>query len=245
MKKLLIYGFVLMLCLTAGCKKDNKQKVYLLQQQIIINTADGTPIDTTTFSYDDKNRMTTIVDGSHPHRSTFTIEYDSQDRVAVGKKFGDKGALVIQYDFFYLPDSVGYNFHGPIGLSDTSVFTFNDKKQITRIQTRHAGYIIYTYDSRGNVATSDNFRSDGTNDLADHFTYVCDTQRNPFSQTAPNNYFLMYIAFTDASTLINNVEHKNADVYTFTYNADGFPVSANAKVTGRLPATLYYKYIEK
>jgi hypothetical protein len=245
MKKFLTYGFILVIYLAVSCKKESQNhKVYLLQQQIVDDRVEGNPLDTTTYAYDDQNRMISITAGTPPHRTNFTITYDSQGRVSIGRKFNNSGGLVIQYDFFYKADSTGYNFHGPIGLSDTAVFTFNEKKQVIRIQTRNAGYQLYAYDDTGNVITSDGFDNDGTNGLLDHTNYTYDHQKNPFSKTPPGNYFLMYIAYSDATTLINNVARKNADIYTYTYNADGFPVSVIADV-GRAKVPIYYNYIVK
>ena len=54
----------------------------------------------------------------------------------------------------------------------------------------------------------------------------------------------MYVAFTDPSTQINNVQVRDASVYTYTYNADGFPVKAIVN-TGTASVTITYNYILK
>jgi hypothetical protein len=245
MKKLLPYVLGLMICLAAGCKKDNQsKKIYLLKEEIIDEGSQSGLPDTTTYSYDDNNRMTTIVTGSHPDQLSYAISYDGQGRVSVGKKINNNGALVIEFDFFYRADTVGYYSYGPNFAHDTTVFIFNDKKQLVRKQTKHSGYQILTFDSRGNVSSSEYFNADGSNDLYNYTNYEYDSQKNPFVDMAPNNYFFMYLAYVDESSLINNVVIKNADTYTYTYNSDGFPVKAMADF-GRTLASISYNYIIK
>jgi hypothetical protein len=213
-----------MLCLVAACKKDKQSKnMYLLKQEIVDGRAGNFPLDTSTYTYDDKNHMTAI---RISRSETYAITYDNADRVLKALKSNYNGPLIREYDFFYKADTVGFYSYGPSHPRDTTIFIFNDKHQATRLQTLHRGYKVYTYDSRGNIATSDGYFADGTNNIADHASYIYDNQRNPFSQLPPNNYFFMYLAYTDASTLINNVLVKNADRYTYTYNADGFPINS-------------------
>jgi hypothetical protein len=245
MKNFLIYSFGLILCLAAGCKKDKQTKVYLLKQQITDDRAEGKPLDTTSYTYDDSNRIIAISDGSHPHQTSYTISYDDAGRVNVAKKFSNSGALIIEFDFYYTPQATGYYFHNATtSLSDTAVFVFNAQKQLTTIQTNHSGRQEFTYDSKGNIATSDAFGADGSNNLFDNISYAYDNSKNPFSQTAPNDYFFMYVAYTDPSTQINNIQVRDGNVYTYTYNADRFPVKAIVN-TGTANITITYNYILK
>ncbi|HZX58067.1 MAG TPA: hypothetical protein VFE54_05055, partial [Mucilaginibacter sp.] len=196
-------------------------------------------------TYDGSNRIIAINDGSHLDRTSYTISYDDAGRVNVAKKFSNSGALIIEFDFYYTAQAAGYYFHNATtSLSDTAVFTFNAQKQLTTIQTDHSGRQEFTYDNKGNVATSDAFGADGSNNLFDNISYAYDNRKNPFSQTASNNYFFMYVAFTDPSTHINNIQVRDGSVYTYTYNADGFPVKAIVN-TGTANVTITYNYILK
>jgi hypothetical protein len=245
MKKLMLYVFVLMICLAAACKKDiQNKKIYLLKQEIVNEASQNSQPDTTTYTYDDNNRMKTIVTGTHPGQLSYTISYDGQGRVSMGKKFNNNGSLVIEYDFFYRADTIGYYSYGPNFAHDTTVLIFNDKKQMVRKQTKQSGYQVLTYDSRGNVSTLEYFNADGSNDLYNYVNYEYDAQKNTFADMAPNNYFFMYLAYDDESSLINNVVIKNADTYIYTYNSDGFPTKAQANV-GRTTASISYNYIIK
>lgn len=245
MRKVLIFGFVLILCAAMGCKKEKQAKIYLLAQQVVDDRAEGNPVDTTKYTYDGSNRIIAISDGSHPNQTSYTISYDEAGRVNVAKKFSNSGALIIEFDFYYTPQATGYYFHNAsTSLSDTAVFVFNAQKQLTTIQTGHSGKQEFTYDSKGNIATSDAFGADGTNNLFDNISYAYDNRKNPFSQTAPNNYFFMYVAYTDPSTQINNIQVRDGSVYTYTYNADGFPVKAIVN-TGTANITITYNYILK
>lgn len=246
MKKLLIYGCVLAMCAAAACKKDKQNaSVYLLKQQITDDSADGLPLDTANYTYDSQNRVTTITDGTSPSKITITITYDSQNRVVAGKKYDNNGNLFIEYDFFYRGDTTGYIFHGG-SLADTAYVTFNSKHQVTQITSGHSGYDIFTYDTRGNVASSQSYNNDGSFNINDQGDYSYDNMKNPFSETLPNNLFLMYVIFIDnPSTLINNVVNKNGEPYTYTYNKDGFPINAVITTYNRTSIKLYYSYTVK
>jgi hypothetical protein len=242
MRKFLICGFGLILCLAMGCKKDKQPKVYLLKQEVIDDRAEGNPLDTINYTYDNSNRITAIHSGSAPNRISYTIAYDDQGRVSTARKFSNSGALIIQFDFYYTTEATGYYFHGAsLSLSDTAVFVFNAQKQLTTIQTGHSGKQVFTYDSKGNIATSDAFGADGTNNLFDNISYEYDNGKNPFSAMPGGNYFFMYVAYTDPSTFINNVQVKDADVYTYTYNADRYPTQATVN-TGSATIKIYYNY---
>ena len=245
MNKLLLGILGLMTCLAVSCKKGEPlQRVYLLKQQIIDDSPDGVPIDTTNYFYDDQNHLIRINEGLPESKIYFTMSYDAQGRINIARKFSSGGSLVKEYSFFYAP-SVGYFFHNSAGVTDTVNFTFDAANRVTEIATSHGGYETYTYDNRGNVASLKNYTADGSIDLYDEAFYTYDSKNSFFSQIPPDNYFLMFELNPDANTLINNVATKNADSYTYTYNSDGFPVSAIAILVGRKPATIYYNYIVK
>jgi YD repeat-containing protein len=244
MKKTLIYGFGLMLCLTAGCKKDaQNNKIYLLKTEIDDDRVEGGPIDTTSYTYDNENRVTNIVEGSPPYRLSFLITYDSEGRVDVARKMDTNGALLTEYDFYYKPGVTGYYFHAP-NFTDTAVFIFNSNNQVTRLQTQRSGYQLLTYDTRGNVATSVRYEGDGSNTIYNNVNYVYDDKKNPFSQMAPNNLFFKYIVYPDPSSLINNITNENGNTFTYTYNSDGFPTKILIDI-GQSVVPVYYNYIVK
>src|ERR1700742_4547331 len=152
MKKFLVYGAALILCLAFGCRKSERiQKTYLLRQQIIDYRPANHEIDTITYTYDDHNRITIGTEPTEQNKGNYSISYNADGNINIARKLSDSGAVLIEYDFFYTPNSKGYYFHSSNHPLDTAVFTFNDKNQVTRIQTKRAGYSTYTYDSRGNI----------------------------------------------------------------------------------------------
>ena len=245
MNKLLLCVFGLMVLLATACRKDSRiMKTYLLSQVVIDDRADGAPLDTTRYFYDNQNHMILIKTGIAGNYGSFTMSYDATGRVAIAKKLNANGSIAKEYDFFYTP-STGFILSAPSQKSDTAYFIFNDKKQTTTIQTLHGGHSAYTYDDRGNISTLKNYYANGSNDLSDENYYTYDAQKSYFSQTASDNYFLMYLLFPDASTLINNAVTKNADTYVYTYNSDGFPVKAMATIVGHTVTPIYYNYLTK
>lgn len=249
MKKLMIFGAALALCLAAACKKDNKKttKTYLVKQQIIDNQVNGIPPDTANYTYDDQNRPTSISDFSGKNKVTFNLTYDSQNRVSTAKKFNYTGGMIIEYDFFYDGSNAGYYFYGPSHVADTAAFVFNDKHQVTEIDSRHSGKTSFTYDSKGNLGTTQGYNSDGSYNFSDENAYSYDSMKNPFSQMSPaGNLFIQYILFIgDPSTLINNVASKNGQPFDYTYNPDGYPLSAVITWYDYTQTKMYYSYIIK
>jgi len=243
MKKLLFGVLGLMTFMTYSCKKGEPlHKTYLLSQLIVDDSADGNQIDTTSFFYDNQNHLTLVKTNGGQH---FSITYDNAGRVNTAKTINNSsGAVTKEFDFFYTP-AVGF-YEKAIGKKDdTAYFSFDVKHQVTEIRTLHAGYSTFKYDERGNVASLQNYKADGTSDLQDQVFYSYDNEKSYFSGIAPNNYYLMYILYSDASTLINNAITRNADVYTYTYNKEGYPVKATAKVVGHQLTPIYYNYIVK
>ncbi|HTD99164.1 MAG TPA: hypothetical protein VK668_07735 [Mucilaginibacter sp.] len=245
MKKVLVYSFVIAICFAFGCKKDHQDTaVYLLKQRIVDDRQEGAPIDTTTYTYDDQNKVTTIMTGLANNQVTLTFQYDSDNRISIAHKYSRTGTPIIEFDFFYTAEASGYRFFGPTHIADTATFIYNDKKQIIKIQTLHSGSQEFTYDGKGNITSSEGFAVDGSNGLFDKTSYAYDDKKNPFSATPPYNYYFMYIGFKDPSTHINNAVVKNADTYTYTYNSAGFPISASVN-TGTAIFPIYYNYIVK
>jgi hypothetical protein len=242
MKKFLVYSFGLILCLTFGCKKNDKnQKTYLLRQQIIDYRPANFPVDTITYTYDGHDRITMITDPTGQSKGNYSISYNADGNVNTARRLSDSGTLLFEYDYFYTPAAKGYYFYGTAHPRDTAVFTFNDKNQVTRVQSKRSGYSAYTYDSKGNVATVVGVQGNGSSGIYDNITYTYDTQKSPFSQIPPGNYLFMYIANNDASTFINNIQFKNGDTYTYTYNSDGFPVKGNINIgSAVIPVTFSY-----
>ncbi len=111
MKKLLLYVFGLIICLAAACKKDSQnKKVYLLSQEIVDDRADGAPLDTTNYSYDDQNHLTLITTGTAGNRISFTMSYNAAGLVDIARKLNSDGSIDKEYHFFYTP-SIGYVIH--------------------------------------------------------------------------------------------------------------------------------------
>src|SRR5258708_1559794 len=158
MKKLLPYVFVLMICLAAGCKKDNqnKKKVYLLSQEIVDDRADGVPIDTTNYTYDDQNHLTLITTGAASNRISYTMSYNAAGLVDIARKLNSDGSIAKEYRFFYTP-SIGYVINIQSKKPDTASITFNTNNQVTQIKTLRSGYSTFAYDTRGNISTLTNY----------------------------------------------------------------------------------------
>lgn len=220
---------MLALCLFAGCKKESQKKpaVYLLAYEITDSRESGGGLDTTNFSYDDHNRITAITDGTGSNKTNYTIAYDNQNRVITAKKLDKNNSLIVQYDFFYNGDAVGYYFYGPTHVRDTATLVFNSNHEVIRLNTKHSGYETYDYDSLGNIVLAQPYDNMGNNNLSDDDEYQYDNKKHPLSQTPGANYYLMYVYYIyNPTTLLNNVNDRNGYKYTYIYNAGGFPTSA-------------------
>ncbi|MBS1529051.1 MAG: hypothetical protein JSU01_01985, partial [Bacteroidetes bacterium] len=190
--------------------------------------------------------LTTVTDGSGANKTTFTVTYDDQGRASTAKRFNHSGGLIIEYDFFYGADATGYYLSGPSHVADTASITFNGNHQVSEIATKHSGRTTFTYDSRGNVGTTQLYDADNLNKLVNEDAYAYDSEKNPFSQTPSGNLFLEYIVLiNNPSTLINNVATKDGETYVYNYNSDGFPVNAVITLLTEKQVKKYYSYYVK
>lgn len=228
MKKIVSYGFVLAICLLAGCKKDShKPKIYLLTQEITDARESGGGLDTTNFSYDDHNRIIAISDGAGPNKTRYTTAFDNQNRVTIARKLDNNNNLIVEYDFFYHGDTIGYYYYGPTHAADTATLVFDNNHRVIRLNTKHSGYETYNYDNQGNIILAQPYNNQGQNNLNNDMAYQYDNKKHPLSETPADNYYLMFVYYIyNPTTLINNVNDKNGYKYTYTYNTDGFPTSA-------------------
>lgn len=248
MRKMLLCCLVPAIVALTGCKKNSQSgPVYLLQQQITDDRADGYPLDTANYSYDYKNRIAEITDGTGTDKIKYVIDYDNKDRVTSARKYNSTGGLIITFDFFYNNSVTGYYFYGPGDnhLADTAYFTFNGNHQLTKITTKHSGAQAFTYDGMGNVATTQAVKNDGSSDFGSQTSFTYDDKKNPWSQSYPNNYFYMYVVrIGNPSTLLHNVTVRNSDRFTYTYNDNGYPTGVII-YTALTKVFIDYKYITK
>src|SRR6185312_16145334 len=162
------------------------------------------------------------------NKTRYTAAFDDQNRVTTAKKLNNSGNLITQYDFFYNGDAIGYYYYGPNhNPADTATLLFNSNHQVIRIDTKHSGYETYDYDNLGNIILAQPYNKQGVNNFSDDVAYQYDNKKNALSQTLPGNYYLMFIYYIyNPTTLVNNVSDKNGYKYTYSYNTDGFPISA-------------------
>lgn len=150
--------------------------------------------------------------------------------------------------------SYEYNSNGQLTKSTTtrpsstsveySEFAYDASNRINK-QTMYwesavTGYIDYTYDSKGNLASESlyNLPSSGTAELITNTKYAYDSSPNPFKSSNK-------LQVPGINTNVNNIlketytMHLSADQgadkvvvsdYTYKYNAMGYPISQNGNV---------------
>ena len=62
--------------------------------------ADGIPLDTTNYTYNNESQLTHIRTSSVEGNISFTISYDAAGRVSIARKLNGDGSIGKEFDFF-------------------------------------------------------------------------------------------------------------------------------------------------
>ncbi|MGF7082054.1 hypothetical protein [Mucilaginibacter sp. UYCu711] len=218
--------------LLTACKKSGnntgdtpaKKLKYLSQ----MTTVQGTSTIITTYTYDDKNRVSTVQNGT----STSTYSYNGNNLFSVEDLTPSTG--------FRQVTEYAYNNDGSISSTHARIYRNNAlSNDITytylvvngRITERHYDLYVdkYTYDNKGNVIS---FYSQQSG-LTTVNTY--DDKLNKYT-----NGFLNPNGFSFTPNNLASSTSAIAYTYTYTYDADGYPTGA--VIEGPPGNTVKYTY---
>ncbi len=220
----------MLVVLLISCKKSDKstgdtqvKKLKYLTQMTIVQ---GTSTSFTTYTYDDKKRVSTAKNGnsittySYNGNNLFSIEIANQSigfRQVTEYAYNNDGSILSTHEKIYRNNALN------------SDIVYNYLVENGRITERHHEIYVdkYTYDNKGNLIS---FYS-GQGNFTTVNTY--DDKLNKYTNGFPN----------DLSFSPNNLTSSISSftlTYTYTYDADRYPTAA--VVSGPPGNTSYYTY---
>ena len=223
--------------LFAGCKKQSTAiikppvKTTLLSKETFVE-AGKTYVDT--YTYDDKNRL---IDLNAPWLSfDYKYTYDDKDNLLTATVYDHDNVLQRSAKYAYSGNTMVVTEYDDQGtLQNTHNWTLNAAK-LVNTDTDMGTTLTYYYNSAGNVT--------GWTGSENNYTY--DSKKHPLSMVTGINYHLMYFGYYETSSFLNNAitDKQGNETITYTYNTDGFPVTANV-VKGAITYTISFEYIVK
>lgn len=239
-----LYAFLLLCAIVVNpaCKKGTTQgpvkttKTYLLSTVIRhYNTGD----ETESFIYDDKNRVATRV----LVNTTYKYFYDSSDRLTRIEISVIPRGLVVSYDYKYEGTTITETHTSADGSASGGYVFDTSNGKITKIHFIDKSFILYTFDSRGNIIRYQQGTKPG--DMFDIGNLTYDEKKAPLSMAKGSNYQIAMSGFDPYYGLVNNILSDAFHTYTYQYNEDGFPVSGTRKRGGEPDVKFELHYLIK
>lgn len=215
------------IALLASCKKSDKtsgdtpsKKLKYLTRSTIVDGSTTSFID---YTYDTKNRLSTIKNGT----ATSTYTYNGNNLVSV-EKVDSSPVFRETIDFTYNSDGTISSAHDVIYRNGTlsSDIVFNYLVVNGRVtEIHHEGIYVdkYTYDDRGNVTNIYLAKSSYNN------VFTFDDKPSPYTNGFPKYIINSDIQYVSPNNVLSNPPAPYA--HTYTYGADGYPTGATVGST--------------
>jgi hypothetical protein len=226
------------------CKKNaaEKEKVYLIEK-VTTQTSDGggSSLAVDEFAYDDKNRM--ISSRIHSDNYILKYSYNDDDRLKLAELYEHDGTTIHdRFTYEYAADTANIVRYESTGLAAEKFKMAITGNKVT--QLKYYFYRIdYLYDARGNVTKPN--RSQGES-IPPYGTRIFDDQKSPFSMVVGFNPHFTFLIDSEIRGKVNNVigiVNDDPATVTYTFNANGFPVSAKRVYKHGRIDTIGYEYL--
>jgi len=229
---------VALMGLMASCKKEGSSKkptqpqvkkdtLYFLKEMVTTELLTSSPVTKTeSFAYDVSHRLTkhTVAYKSASQNFTvsFKINYDDMGKITDVVKTGTQYYPWNKLTYFYSGNVMTTVYHYPESPEDSVVTTLNSKGYAERVVGKQQQYQLI-YDTDGNITQRGLYNNSdpSTPTFVDNFRY--DKKNSPF-KALKNNLYVLYQAFNDIYSPVNNrISDNNLQLYSYTYNNDGYP----------------------
>ncbi|WBX70762.1 hypothetical protein [Tenacibaculum retecalamus] len=194
----------------------------------------------TTYTYDDvSNFMKSYSEEAGGTTTTYTYVYNDKNQII--KRESDTQSVIYTYNDEGLIISAKQTDEGTE--SYTFSYTYNDDKRLEKKErinkeNDRVTNTSYTYDASGNVKTT----TIGAETLENNY----DNKNNPFKGLYPSSYAKINVGVGLSEVNINNPVQGSFSTDTpvvYTYNTDGYPLTASYVVFGFINTNVTYTYL--
>jgi hypothetical protein len=253
----LLVGFATTL---TSCKKDNDDAVTPSKQECMIDhattyTAAGTRVDSAKLTYDSDSRIIKEQTFNNAGQSTDYTLYTYSSSEIVAKDYDQNGDQTTETKYQLNSNNNAIREvvieDGNQNTADTTWYSYNSNKQVTRSVTKHTTVVIvpvasydttwYTY-SGGNLTKEETKTSNG--DVSTTiYAYGSDDAKTEFFTPGPN--------LTSVRNLFGDTSDKlptsmTADgvttTYNYTFNGEGYVTRLEPRVSGTSQGRIDFSY---
>jgi YD repeat-containing protein len=228
----------------AACKKGKDVppgptgKTFLIKT-ITSRFASGAMIGVDEFTYDNKNRI--IRADMDNGLNTLKYTYDDNDRL-IKLEFSDTLGNADTYLYAYTANKIkNSSLQSDGSLQDGETYDLQNNRVIKKATADFQ--FEFDYDSKGNVTTVRNYFNGVLGQTVGPLMY--DDKKNPFSMVVGLNVDLTYNQYLPYYNTVNNVTGGWIGRISYTYNADGFPVTSHSFYTQSEDVLREYVYVVK
>jgi YD repeat-containing protein len=228
----------------AACNKSKDVPPVSTGKTFLIKTitsrfASGAMIGVDEFTYDSKNRIIRADFDSGLNMVKYT--YDDSDRL-IKLEFSDTRGDADTYLYTYTENKIkNSSLQSDGSLLEGETYDLQNNRVIK--ETTTGRQFEFDYDSRGNVITVRNYFFGALGQTVGPLIY--DDKKNPFSMVVGLNVHLTYSQYLPYYNTVNNVTGGWIGTTSYTYNADGFPVTSHSFYTQSEDVLREYTYIVK
>ena len=235
-----IIMLVMVMGIMAGCKKESvikkptdttkievkvKDTIYLVNKMVTNQLLTPSPVtQTETFTYNSSGQVTKHSVAYKSYTQSYTTNYAvlyNDGKVSEVQRSGGKHNIWDKLVFSYSGNDIKVLYVYPTSESSI-VITVNSKGLPEKVQGNGQFY-MFKYDDSGNIINRSQYENVNPTRATVVNNYTYDKKRSPFLSQRDNNYIL-YLAFNDIYTHINNrINTNNLEVYNLVYNDGGYP----------------------
>lgn len=229
-----IFILVMVTGIMAACKKESKpiktevnakDTTYLLNKMVTNQLLGPSPVtQTDSFVYNSSQRLIKHLVTYKSYTENYTTNYAvvySDGKVSEIRRSGGKNYRWNKLLFSYSGNNINVVYVYP-DTEESITITLNSKGDAEKLQGNGQFY-LFKYDSDGNITNRSQYENVNPTKATFVNNYTYDKKRSPFWSQRENNYIL-YLAFNDIYTHINNrISTNNLEFYNLVYNTGGYP----------------------
>jgi YD repeat-containing protein len=229
-------------------------------QKCYLTKMEGTGGRVYSFRYDANDKLTGA-ELIYPKRQakyvrrTFSIERNGANQIArvINDNYDTLNKQVNTIVYTYQYDAAGKltSFYVNDNPSAPTLLTFDRNQQLLKIAHPSGGYEEFSYDGKGNFIKL-NVKFSNNDPFFSEEYFKNDDHKNPFTGLGDFFFLIGFSAYSVSNpletTVSGNGKKTNSVSFTYTYNAEGYPITSTSvntsvyETVGTLTEHITYQY---